>query len=260
MSKLTKINNAINKGRGKAAAVYGQRYNVFRLSSASNVSVNAGTPVHADMNGSFSRYTARNDIEQTMFELLIFSLVADGRQLELGDVLVEDTAYGGDGANYIVGSMRPLHQILAVRAEANVKLSRISSSAGDADNQPVSGSIAPDTYAGSTAEDELVCVLQNGTYSFVSQSTNPTPATIPCGLQPQSRKGLDHQPSMPTQVADAYFVAFMPLLPGIDVEETDVITVTTTPTSTDRYQVAQVFTTQDVGFAGWVLHLVKMDY
>lgn len=251
---LKQINRAIQTGRGAAASVLGQGYDVYRLSNQTG-SLVQGNPLYVQFQCSLRRSNDRNAIENSAFELLVFEGLCNNMPLQLGDVLVENPAYyEGTGSAYVVAQMRPRRETLLVRAEANISITYPNPGGGQAGQQPASGIVAQNpytNYGGLTKANELMLVLNNGLYSW---STSGSLAAVPAGLQPQNRVRSLHKPDFPTQVPETRFVVFLPLLNGVQILENCILNFP----NGDRYLVLQPYTSSNVGLSGWILLTEKM--
>jgi hypothetical protein len=249
VSFLPDIDAVIQAGRGAAASVLGQTYDVYRRTSGSNNSVISGTPAISAFQA-YKNDPVKSAIENVAFELQVYPFTCDNSSLQFGDILVE-TGYKSDGGHYAYAQGRPRELSLFVRCERNVSLSRPTPKGGSAAEQPASGSIVASGYIGVTKASEEILTLTNGTYAF---SASGSLATVPFGLQPQNRMRSLHKPDLPTQVPDVQFVGYLPLLDGVQIIENDIIN----SDSSDRYVVAQVYQSDTVGLQGYILLLKKM--
>jgi hypothetical protein len=80
-------------------------------------------------------------------------------------------------------------------------------------------------------------------------------ASVPFGLQPMNRIRGPHKPDFPTQVEETQFLGYLPMMPGVQIIENDIIN----SDSGDRYRVAQPFQSDDIGLQGYILILKKMN-
>ena len=248
-SQIAKIDTAIQRGRGAAAQVLGQSYAQYRLTNATNNSVVSGTPVNANFLARIAK-AKKQSIENQVFDLQVFSATCDNTTLQFGDILVE-SGYESDGGQYAVAQKRPTRETLLVRVERNASITRPNPLGGAFTDQPASGSAPARNYVGPTKSSELVLTLTNGSYSFQPSGTF---AAVPFGLQPQNRMRNGHKPDFPTQVPEVHFLGYLPYLPGVQIVENDVIN----SDSSDRYVVGMVYQSDDVGFQGYLLGLIKM--
>jgi hypothetical protein len=249
---IQQIDAAIQAGRGAAASVLGQTYDVYRLLNTSNNTIVTGTPY-------LTNYVARirrkdgTPIENEKFKLLTFSAICDNRNLDIGDVLVEN-GYRTDDGTYCIAEMRPTRETILVRTESMATITRPNPHAGQAGQMPISGFTWIDSgrWGGTDKANELILTLTNGTYSFQQTGTY---ASVPVGLQPWTRirnkdKGMAE---MPTQAQDTEWFIYVPLLPGMVFVENDIINYQ----NGDRYMVIQPYVST-VGLQGWILVVAKM--
>lgn len=252
---LPGIDNDIQDARGDAAGVLGQTYDLYRLTGTTNNGIISGTPLYSQYQASIRKTNDRKALENTVFEIQVFEALCDNRSLSLGDILVENPAYyGGSGSAYAVAQKRPRRETILVRCESNVSITRPNPQGGQAGQQPASGNVfmSPDTqYGGIWKQTESLLTLSGGLYSFAATGQL---ASVPFGLQPQNRARSAHKPDFPTQVPETRFVGYLPLLPGVQIVENDIVNMS----NSDRYMVIQPFQTASTGLNGWVLLLTKM--
>src|ERR1700738_173915 len=253
MSRLVYWDNLVQYGRGVGANVVGQSYSVYHLGPTTSGGIETGAPLFGPggtistnyLQASITKAKRAHVVENTTFELLTFEAIVDNRKLSLGDVLVE-TGYEGTGSNYVVAQRRPMRPTVLVRSEQNISISRPTPLGGAAQQQPASGNLFNAAYGGTTKGSEYVLTLTNGLYSFVSSGS---PASIPCGIQPQNKLRSYHGLQFPTNIQREYFVAYLPMLPGVQIWEADVLNLS----NADRYMVMQPYTSSQIGLVGWIL-------
>lgn len=248
-TRIAYVDRKVQYGRGRAAAVLGQTYDVHRLDNTTNNSIITGSPVLS----SFPAYldkAKRGDLENVIFDLLAVQMTCDNSKLRLGDILVE-TGYESNAGQYAFAQRRPLKPSIFIRVERNVNITRPNPLAGQAGEQPTSGSVVATDYIGVTQASELYLTLTNGQYNFASAGLM---ASVPFGLQPQNRIRGPHKPDFPTQVEETQFLGYLPALPGVQILENDVVN----SDAGDRYRVAQPYQSDDVGLVGSVLILKKI--
>lgn len=251
------IDQAIQEGRGAAASVIGQTADVRRLDDTTNVSIANNTPVLA--NFPFIPHKAsKKNIENTTFDILIFEATCDATYLQIGDLCTQ-TGFANDGSRFTVAQKRPTQKTLWVRTEANVSLSRPHPGAGAASQQPRVGAVATPGYGGVWKKNDDQLQLASGLYTFTS--TPGTPAQVQCGLQPLNRVRDPSStfspgagPQIPTALYREHFLAYVPLLPGVQVNELDRLHFG----MSDAYEVVLIFTSEQTGLAGYVLIVEKM--
>lgn len=246
---LKQINSAIQDGRGAAASVLGQTYDVYRLTSTTSGQIVSGTPVYTGFPASLTHWKNAKDIENQIFDALSFKAMCNNIYLEVGDVFV-GTGYGTDGAMYVVGDMRPLKQTVVVRCEQSSTVTRPTAPADTAAQNP-SGVTVVSGYNAVTKTTEQSLVLNNGSYSF---STSGIAAMVPFGLQPFNKLREYPESKLPTDTRRESFVGFLPLLPGVIIEENDVIS---SGSAGDRYRVEQNYIAE-FGLQGNILLLTKL--
>lgn len=244
---LVAIDAAIQAGRGAEASVNGQHYSVYRLSPSTNVSVISGTPLYKRFPAIYDDKPPKKSIENQIFDLLAVKFVCNNLYLREGDVLVE-TEYGADASGqYVIAQIRPRKHTLALRVDVNGALQRPRPFGGSGAQQPVSGAVGVG-YGGNSPFTREKLVLTNGSYDWVTYDDPTPPASVPIGLQPTDRVSPTREPDLPTTKARARYLAFLPLLPGVEVQQTDVIK----GLHGDTYEVKSVYTSEQTGLYGWV--------
>lgn len=250
---LPQIDGVIQEGRGVAAAVLGQTYNVYRLSDTSTGSILSGDPLYQSFPARIRKLPSRHKaIEGVIFELVAFESACNNLVLEIGDFLVEE-GYGSTGSAYVVAEKRPTRETVLMRCETNCAIMHPYSLAGTQAEQPTSGIVWNDDYGGPEQLYDQNIVLQNGLYA-----TDPTytmsPATIPCGLAPLNRIRDSKELGLPTEIPSTRFVMYVPLLPGYQISQNDKIKAE----NQDTYLVEQDYTSGDVGISGYILLVARV--
>lgn len=251
-TSLAQIDSAIQAGRGAAASVLGQAFNVYRVTSGTSGQVVSGTPLYANFPAILTHWKSAKDIENTIFDILAFAVGCDNSYLNTGDILVGlgPEGYRDDGAMYVIADVRPLKQTIAIRCEQPATLTRPTTSTSNLTLNATTPTQIK-TYSGVTKSTELTLTLTNGSYSFQESGTA---ATIPFGLQPLNRLREEPPSKLPTDTKREHFLGFLPLLSGVIVEENDVIS---SGSAGDRYRVEQN-SMNEYGLQGQVLLLEKL--
>lgn len=255
-TSVQRIDGKIQYGRGKEAGKLGQTYTVQRLKSITNGAVTSTPPIKVNFPVRLLK-AKKHAIENQTFDLLIMEARCDNRKLSLLDVLTE-TGFKADGGVWTVAQFRPTRETILVRTEANITITRPMPSAGQAAQQSAPGvTIAPDgTWGGVNKAGEQVLTLINGLYAF--ESVNASPASIQAGIQPLNRvRDVPTSAAMGKTPMPQYreeFLAYVPMLPGTYLDEHDRLNFP----SRDRYEIAQVFSTDLTGLAGYILTVKKL--
>lgn len=247
---LKQINSAIQQGRGAAASVLGQTYNVFRLGATTTNSVVFGTPAISGFQARIRRTTAKVAVENAFFELLVYTALCNNAPLELQDVLVE-TGYQNDGGVYTFAQARPTRETLWVRTELNCAITRPTPEGGAAAQMPASGAILASGYGGIPKANEDILTLTDGFYGFAASGT---PASVYCGLQPLNRVKDGNSLGTPTDLYREHFLCYIPNLPGVLLSELDRINAPTM----DRYEVVLVYSSDLTGLSGNICIVEKL--
>lgn len=249
MDRFQRIDAKIQRGRGKAARWLGYPFDVYRLSPKVSGQIVSGNPVFSGFKSSLTRWKSSKDIENQVFDALTFDAECDNRKLEIGDVLVR-TGYRSDGAMFVVGDMRPLKHTILIRCEQSATITRPTTPASNA----VLNTGKPTQikqHVGVTKTTEQSLILTNGSYSF---SATGSSAMVPFGLQPLNKLREMPESKLPTDTKRESFVGFLPLLPGVILEENDVIS---SGASGDRFRIEQNYIAEH-GLQGQVLLLQKL--
>jgi hypothetical protein len=252
---LPLIDQAIQQGRGAAAAVIGQTYNVQRMSGTTNVSISSTSPIYTNQPAKITRTTSKVNVENQIFELIAFEFLLDNRLLQIGDLLTE-TGYEAEALDvFTVASIRPLKPTICMRTEQNVTISRPTPQAGQAAQQPSQGggTIVTSGWSGVWKEDDLIMTLTGGLYGF-SSNQNSTPAQIQVGLSPNSRVKDGNTLGVPTEQYRDQFVIYCPMLPGEQLNELDRFNFG----NSDRYETMKVYTSAQTGLAGQIVLVEKL--
>jgi hypothetical protein len=246
-SDLKQIDQAIQAGRGAAASVLGQTYNVYRLSSAAQAGILTTTPVIVGYQAYLAK-ASKAKIENDTLELEVAQWTCDVTNLILGDVLVE-TGYKSEGSSWCFAQARPRRESLFVRVELAAKIYRPRIGniipAGTAAASPGAPFVSP-TFASSDLSTRDPLTLVNGVYAF-SQTPTDTPATVPVGIQLTARAGGTRGAnSLPGSSATARFVGYVPPL-GVALNQDDVIYI-----DDDHSYIVNLALTETVGLIGTV--------
>ena len=246
---IAALNNLVQYGRGRAADIAGQYYDVYRLTNATSGQIVSGAPRYAGFRASLTHWTKPEDIENDTLGAMVFAATCTNTYLEPGDVFV-GYGYGSDSAMYVVADERPLKQTILIRCEQAATVTRPTSPA-DTVTLNVGTPTIVSGYGGITKSTEQSLILTNGLYSF---ATSGTTAMVPFGLQPKFRLREMPPSKLPTDTRRENFIGFLPLLPGVIVEENDVIS---SGSAGDRYRVEQNYISE-YGLQGQILVLEKL--
>ena len=243
------LNALVQYGRGRAAQIVGQTYNVYRLGPSVSGQIVSGSPAIAGLSASLTHWKNLKDIENQVFDAITFSATVNNLALAVGDILV-GYGYGSDEAMYAVADLRPLKQTILIRCEQSSTVTRPTAPADTIVRNP-NGPTDVTGYNVVTKETEQSLVLTNGSYSF---ATTGTAAMVPFGLQPLNKLREYPESKLPTDTRREGFVGYLPLLPGVILEENDVIS---SGSAGDRYRIEQVYIAE-FGLQGNVLLLTKL--
>lgn len=238
---------------GGFASSWGQPFDVRRLSNTTNTSIASNAPIISGFRAWVEK-ASRTDIENAVFDTLVFEATCNNLQLQLGDVLTQTGDYN-DGSIFTVAQMRPSHPTLFVRTSDSCSLSRPMPTAGQSDQQPATGHIVETPgYAGDDKGTEWFLKLQNGSYFFSSDNTIPN-ASLYAGLQPISRvrDGASELPGTGLYRED--YIVWIPLFHGDMLHEMDRLRFP----NMDAYQVARLFSSGDVGLSGYICTIERVN-
>jgi hypothetical protein len=251
---LPQINAAVQTGRGAAASVLGQTYDVYRLSETTQTSIISGTPVLSGFRMYVQRITSKKDVENQFFDLLLYKGTCDNSALQLGDVLVQ-TGYENDGSIFYFAQARPLKISVFVRVENPSMIQRPFPYGGAAAQQPQApGFIAAPGYGGASQFNRDKLVLVNGSYDWAPADADTEIASVPIGLQLTNRVSPKREPDLPTVIPESRFTAFVPLLPGVELTELAVIKAL----HADNYEVMALYSSEATGLSGYVCIMRKL--
>lgn len=250
-SYISLIDGAIQQGRGAAATVVGQMYDVYRLTTQSGQVV-SGTALYKNFPAKLTRWKNTKDIENEDLGAIVFAATCNNLYLQIGDILVGlgSQGYRSDGAMYVVADERPLKQTVVVRCEQSATITRPTTSTSNV-SLNVGKPTVVTTYSGITKSTETSLVLNNGQYSW---STSGTAAMVPFGLQPTHRLREYPASKLPTDTRKETFIGFLPATPGVIIEENDVIS---SGSAGDRYRVEQNYIAEH-GLQGQILIVEKL--
>lgn len=222
---LATLDQAIQEGRGVAAAILGQTYAQYRLSSSTNNCVISGTPVASAFPARLRRTSAKAAIEGAIFDLACFQATCDNRTLVLDptsgvqDFFVENGYEAMPSDMFALAQIRPTRETLWMRVESFCQITRATPGAGNPDQYPDSGGVAIHGMQGVTGTPgDAILTLTGGAYSFESSGS---PASIPCGLQPLNRVRDGKLLGTPTDQPRAHYLIYVPLFPGEQLQEYD---------------------------------------
>lgn len=254
LGTLSQLDQAIQAGLGVVASVTGQPMDVYRLGPTTTNSIVTGTPTLASFPVALRETTVKAALENTIFALQAFIADCDDRPLELGDALVT-TGYESDGGTFYVARRRPMQELILMRAEQNAFVSRTMTRAGAVSQQPTGSprAVSMPDYGGTFKPIEQTLTLTDGLFSF-STTPGATPASVPCGLQPHTRIRDASQPKLPTALYREQFFAYLPLLPGEQINELDRLNFS----NSDRYEVMSVYSSDQVGLNGYICIIEKL--
>jgi hypothetical protein len=254
LGTMPAIDGAIQAGRGVVGAVVGQPFAVRRLDDNTNASIMNNAPIISGFPAKVKRTTRKVDFENEPFSLLVFESKCDNRLLQLGDHFTQ-YGYRSDGAKFILAEMRPTQPTLWMRAANNIAITRPVPQGGQSVQQPpLGGAIRSPGYFGVWKGIEQVLTLSGGLYAFVPADEVVTPAVVPADVQQLNRIRDANKPEIAVQHYRDHYLCYVPLLPGENLQELDIVNFG----NGDRYEIASIYTSGDVGLAGYICVLEKL--
>ena len=247
---LAQIQAAIDKGRGKAATVLGQTFNVYRLNSYSTGSIiQPSNLVIPGFRAYVKHDSKRIEIESNVIVKAVprFSFTCDSTNIQLGDVFVEradsfrhevSTPY--DGNIFTFAYFRPIRRYVMVSTPISGQISRARNNPNSVDSGQV-------PWGAMSKSLEQVLILRNGYYSWEAYGGSQSPAVIPMAIQATAGKGELPEPKLrlPTDVKRQTWDIYCGLLPGYIPTESHIVT----GANGDRYYI-QTPAFNAVGFVG----------
>lgn len=237
-TRIQRIQAKVDRGNGKAASIYGQTYDVYRLSakSAPTGVVTAASLIASSVAVSFEKLTAKADVEiESSARALFFTGVLNLGPFQPGDVFVQRTdAYRYDRGVFTLASARPMpHGPVFVSTPIYATLSRPESNP-----QHIDSGIAPQSVP--IKEHEWPLTLTPGTASPYAFLQVGTPVTVPIGMVMGRLRDYPRTDSSDGQLYDdtrrQTWDVFAPQLPGQPLIPRDIVTGSTG----DRYEITGI--------------------
>jgi hypothetical protein len=149
------IDGVIQFGRGVAAGVVGQSYDIRRLDAPTGAtgSISSQPPIYTNYPARLRRTTKKLAIENDIFGLICYEATCDNRVLLLFDQMTETGYEPMENGVYIMAQARPTRETLWMRAESNISITRMVPEAGQVAQQPESGWVATPGYGGVEKSD-----------------------------------------------------------------------------------------------------------
>lgn len=217
--------DAVRQGlRGERARLYGEAYDVHRVTPQVSGSVVSAPPVLRGLPAEFVRTTSKAQVEGALFDALAYVASVDARPLLLGDILIGTKT---DTGTYCFAQRRLNKPTICVRCESYATIKRPQTAIDALGDLPPVGSFVAETGSSEVNEaTAAVLTLTNGQYAFSDPATpGLVPAIVPIGVQPTARAMGMHAENEPTSTAVARFVTYVPPL-GIPLRPNDELEVT----------------------------------
>ena len=249
MTQNARIERLKQYGLGKGAQVIGESYSCYRLNTATPATgLLNGLPFQSNYQCSLVKAT-KGDVEGESYMILVMKGTCDNRSLLLGDILVD--AVGG---MYAFAQQRPVTgSNLFVRVEQSASLYRPTPAGGNPSDVPAQGATYTSQYGGYSESTRQVLTVFNGAYSLTN-AVSGVAATIPFSVTPTTRLREMRDPKFATQLNAQQYIGYAPLLPGFEIVETDYFETA----DGSKYEVAEIYSSGNVGLSGYTMLLTEM--
>ncbi len=242
----------IDRARGMAGAILGPPCSVYRVgATASGNYLDVAQRVTTGLRVGRRQTGSKDLIEAPIMGSIFYSLLIDATSLEVGDVLVENDPYYGEGATevdfattqfeaYAIAYHGPFKQTMAARVDRLCTIYRPTD--------------APAASAGAwtpTLPNLAPVVLSAGAFGL--GTVGATPSQIPLGLTSHVRTKHDLFKALPGTTDSLAYFGYVPALPGWLPKEGDRLVDSS---SGDRYVIEHPYT-QQAGLAGSQLVLSR---
>ena len=233
----------IDRSRGMAGAILGPPCSVYRVgATASGNYLDVGQRVQTGLRVGRRQTGSKDLIEAPIMGGIFYTLLANAEGLEVGDVIVENDPYYGEGATevdfattqfeaYALAYHGPFKQTMAARVDRLCTIYRPT-------DAPVSGAWTP------TNPNMAPVVLSAGAFSL--GAVGATPTQIPLGLTSHVRTKHDLFKGLPGTTDALVYFGYVPALPGWLPREGDRLIDSSTG---DRYSIQHPYT-QQAGLGG----------
>jgi hypothetical protein len=244
MPNYASLNNLLQYGQGLGAQIEGQPYNLYRVTNLTPAGgILSGLPLYTNV-PVVMRKAAKTVIEGESFSILTMNGMCDNRQMQLGDVLVEQNSV--ENAYYAVAQMRPLMPTLFVRCEQTCIIQRPIAEGGAFAQMPQSGSIFQSNYGGTTDASSTYVMCTNGVFTYADDEANA--ASFPIGLTPTQRIKSMRKPDFVNQLPDQQYIAYIPYIPGLGIAEADNLLLS----NGQQFEIVQMYDSEGTGLSGYI--------
>ena len=224
MIDYQELDYIVQYGRGAAADIIGEIYDVYRRSDGTDGRIpsqgsvlNTSNRVYTGLAIRMMRSNAAIAAENTNIYDMIFAGMCDASVLKVGDVVTRTQDYRNDREMFTVADLRPLSYNVFVRTEVEGSISRPW---GVGDSEKLLGFVE---YQGAGKYTERPYVLQSGYYYIAEPGKPVSPAVIPLGIQPYKRLGAKPEIRQPTTTHRTEMFCYAPLIPGMFIEAGDIL-------------------------------------
>jgi hypothetical protein len=243
------LDDVVQYGRGRAAEIIGEPYDIYRLSDGldgreptQGSMLNEPNKILCSFPIRMVKTNAAIAIEQTNIYDMIYTGMCDATDLKVGDVAVRVGRHRKTNEMFTLAQLRPLSYNTFIRTEVEGNISRPW---GKGDSEQLLGLV---DYQGAGKTTERPYILNDGYYYIGTPNGFLSPAVIPLGLQPYKRLGPSPKIQQPTTTHRVEMFSYVPLLPGLYIEPGDTIS----DQNGNRYMI-QTISTYSVGLQGYML-------
>ena len=239
MTRIARIQRKVDRGNHKAASIYGQTYDVYRLGPKTSTSgiITTSSLIASNVACSFEKLSSKTDVEiESIVKTLLFTADLSLQKFQPGDVFVQRTdAYRYDRSIFTMISARPMpHVPIFAATPIYATFTRPESNPAHIDS-----GIVPQSVPIKGQEWPLTLTVAYGVPSFSFQRTG-SPVTVPVGMMMDRLRDMPRSDSSDGQLHDdtrrQTWYMFIPLLPGQPLIPRDIVT----GGSGDRYELTGV--------------------
>lgn len=259
-TRIARIQRKVDRGNAKAASIYGNVYDVYRLGQKTSTSgiFTATSLIAANINAEFSKLTSKADVEiESIVKSLLFTATLNTQPYQPGDLFVQRTdAYRYDRSVFTLAANRSMpHEPVFVATPINATFTRPESNPDHVDSGIVPQSVPMKAYEWPLtlgvqllASDDIGAADTVG-YADLGQITNPplyafqrngVPVTVPVGMMMDRLRDMPKSDSSDGALYDdtrrQTWYVFAPLMAGQPLIPRDILT----GSNGDRYELTGV--------------------
>jgi hypothetical protein len=244
------------QNQGLIASINGEYTTVYRNATNVNRSLLDSDPIFTVFPALLTRTTTRTQIENSMFELLMFQGICDSRYLQYGDLVVDNAS----GEMYVYGNRRPRTAAMFVRVETLVTIGMPFNPGSAARTGRAPGGNFVPNYGFARNDISRPLTLTNGTYA-IGAPGDPA-AQLLVGVQIKNQIGSPHDPGIPNAILKSNFALYVPPLTaanGTDLTPPMRENMIVSVVGSDTQYVVLSCATNMQGFVGTVCIVQKAD-